>query len=104
MEKNQLTLADYYRGDGGVFRGSFKVRDGSIIFESSIARNVDDMSRDEFIHRITDPNTTEWMDLHVFSQLDKATALELKGEVATPILSVLTDIAPIYECSIAVDD
>ena len=62
------------------------------------------MKRDEFIRRITEPNTTEWMDLHVFAELDKATALELKGEVATPILNVLKDLAPLYESAINFDE
>lgn len=103
MEKHRLTLADYYRLDGGVFRGRFKVIDGSIKFESGSTASVDGMSKDEFIHRITEPNTTEWMDLHVFTEINKATALDLKGEVATPILSVLQDLAPVYEYAIDVD-
>jgi hypothetical protein len=104
MDRHQLTLADYYRRPAGVFRGSFTVRDGSINFESATTSNVDGMSKDEFIHRITEPGTTQWMDLHVFKEMDKATALELKGEVATPILSVLKDLALIYEVAIDLDD
>ena len=104
MEKHQLTLADYYRRDDGVFRGRFRVHEGSIKFESDSTSSVDNMSKGEFIHRITEPNTTEWMDLHVFTEMDKATALGLKGEVATPILSVLQDLAPIYELSIALNE
>ncbi|MCA1600901.1 MAG: hypothetical protein LC776_04375 [Acidobacteria bacterium] len=104
MDKHQLTLADYYRRDGGVFRGSFTVRDGAIRFESATDINVGDMSTNEFVHRITEPNTTEWMDLHVFTELDKKTAIKLKGEVATPILSVLQDLSPIYESAISLDD
>jgi hypothetical protein len=103
MDKHQLTLADYYRRDGGVFRGSFTVRNGSIDFESTTDSNVDGMGKGEFVHRITEPNTTEWMDLHIFKTMDKATALELKGEVATPILSVLQDLAPIYDSAIDLD-
>ncbi len=104
MDKHQLTLADYYRRDGGVFRGRFTVRAGSVNFESTTDSSVDGMSKDEFIRRITEPNTTEWMDLHVFTEMDKATALQLKGEVATPILSVLKDLAPIYEFAIDLED
>ncbi len=104
MDKHQLTLADYYRRDTGVFRGSFTVRNGSITFRSTIDSNVDDMDKEEFIHRITEPNTTEWMDLHIFSEMDKASALELKGEVATPILSVLQELAPIYERAIDLEN
>ena len=104
MDTHQLTLADYYRGSEGVLRGIFTVRDGSINFESATASNVDGMSKDEFIHRITEPDTTEWMDLHIFKEMDRETALERKGEVATPILSVLKDLAPIYEIAIDLDD
>jgi hypothetical protein len=103
MDKHQLTLADYYRRDGGIFRGSFTVRDGSINFQSSMESSVNGMGKDEFIRRITEPNEYEWMDLHVFTEMDKATALKLKGEVATPILSVLKDLALIYEVAIDVD-
>jgi len=104
MDKHELTLADYYRRDVGVFRGSFRVRNGSINFQSTIEPNVVSMGKDEFIRRITEPNTTEWMDLHIFTEMDKATALELKGEVATPILRVLQDLAPIYEYAIDLDE
>jgi hypothetical protein len=104
MDKHQLKLADYYRGSGGVFRGSFSVHEGSINFESATVSNVERMSKDHFIQRITEPNTTDWMDLHVFKEMDKATALELKGEVARPILSVLQDLAAIYEVAIDLDD
>ena len=102
MEKHQLTLGDYYREEGGVLGGNFKVQDGSILFESAIDTKT--MKSDEFIHRITEPDSSEWMDLHLFSVLEKSTALKLKGEVATPILAVLQDLAPLYEFSIAVDD
>lgn len=104
MEKHKLILADYYRRDRGVFRGNFTVRDGSIVFESSVDKHVDDMTNDEFIHRITKPKSSEWMDLHVFTEIDKAAAIELKGEVATPILNVLKDLSPLYECSILFPD
>jgi hypothetical protein len=104
MEKHKLILADYYRRDRGVFRGSFTVRDGAIIFESSIDKHVDNMTNDEFIHRITKPKSREWMDLHVFTEIDKAAAIGLKGEVATPILHVLKDLSPLYECSLLLPD
>ena len=44
------------------------------------------------------------MDLHVFTEIDKTTALELKGEAATPILNVLHDLSPLYESSISFVD
>jgi len=107
MEEHRLIVADYNQrynryNRGGALGDQFRSHRGA--FQSSPPGKPAwrDCSREDMIDRlISMQGEHEWIDLHVFAQMDKAAAVKLGPEVVKPVLLVLESLVPVYRAMIA---
>jgi hypothetical protein len=97
-----LGVADYYerQGSGGALGGQFRSQNARIQWLPAGESTWQDSSFDELVDRVSSMDGSKWIDLHVFAQMDQATAIRMGRQVIQPIREVLTALAPVYRAAI----
>ncbi len=103
LNEHNLGVADYYRRQdtGGALRGQFRSQDGRIRWRRAGESNWQDSSFDELVERVTAMDGDHWIDLHVFAEMDRATAIHMGRQIDQPITAVLSALAPVYRAASA---
>jgi hypothetical protein len=101
MANHNLTLTDYYdRDNGGILDGAYAFNDGRLQFWNPVLNTWADTHINYLLHRIMGIQTEEPTHLHLFTEIDKKTAISLKQDIAEPILTILRALLPLYEMTI----
>jgi len=100
VAKHDLTLTDYYRSCDAPI-GRFRSVRGTVQAAPRGTDNWAGSSLPEFAGAIAGVSGAEWIDLHIFSRMDKTVAIGMGAEVVGRILSVLDDLVPVYLQTIA---
>ncbi len=107
MVTHGLVMGDYYRAeeDGGALGGKYAFRGGSLQKWLPLEERWVDMDSSRLIHQLSGlpPQQApgEWVNVHVFSRLSRASAIEMGPDFVRPILVVLRALVPLYELTVA---
>jgi len=101
MVNHGLTMTDYYRQEtGGALECKFAFQGGHLQWWRPEQPTWEDIEAEHLVRRIAKLPEDKWVDLHVFARIEREKAIEMKGGVINPILSVLRALAPVYEMAV----
>lgn len=103
MTNQGLKLTNYYQrdSDGGILQGIFAFNGGRLQFWHPDIGRWTDSHVNDLIHRIAAIQPDNPAHLHLYTQIDKKTAIDMGALVIDPILKILRALTPLYEMTIA---
>lgn len=101
LTKHDLSVADYYLAGktGGSLGKQFRSNKGAIEVSMPGKSSWKPSSFAELCRSIVAIDRNTWTDLHVFAKMPMQQAIDCKRRVVEDIVSVLAELAPIYQQS-----
>ncbi len=95
---HDLILGDYYHRDtaGGALKGLYRGKKGKIEWLPAGKTTWRKARFDELVDHVTTLDTDDWINVHVFAEVDRGAAISMGRQVLDPIICVLEALAPIY--------
>jgi hypothetical protein len=94
MSNHNLLLTDYYQEEtGGALECKFAFKQGRLHWWRPQMPTWQPVEVEVLIDRISKLPEEKWVDLHLFTTMDKQTAIQMGVSVITPVLSVLRSLS-----------